>query len=548
MSRLRSLGALTMLSFVATLAEAKVDRVLHEPIPEELYRATPQERAAAAANGARVRPGTPAAGGGQAGAPAPKPVPGDPSRGKASDGADELTIDRDTRRPNVLPYSDPFEPSVAPFKRLHAYDTIADSYVLSESGQSPRTVTPEAAEPNDVIFQARLAVTVERGVPARLPTPGPGARLLAIEVAHDEGGTRGRPVVAVVRSDAADNWDLEAAESGPLVVDLRVAVSPDAFGGDFGDPQWEQLPAATPLPGRARDSASQVARTIGVSRNLPVREVVRKLVAYFRSFQESNEPPPPSGDIYLDLALSRKGVCRHRAFAFLVTARGLGIPARVLTNEAHAWVEVHNGSRWKRIDLGGAGGALEAGVRPPMTPPPDPFAWPERADRGSDLASRASTGDGPGLGQERSAGPHAGAQPSSGGAGRAGVGSAAASVRSESHEAASAAPLDTPPDEAPREAAVVQVTAAEPNARRGAMLPVRGRVTAGGRACAHASVVIVLRATYDADAKIVLGSVPAQDDGSFESSVFVPRELPPGDYQVLAQTAGDSRCARSEPP
>ena len=42
----------------------------------------------------------------------------------------------------------------------------------------------------------------------------------------------------------------------------------------------------------------------------------------------------------VDLALSQKGVCRHRAFAFLVTALGLGIPARMVINEAHAWVEV----------------------------------------------------------------------------------------------------------------------------------------------------------------------------------------------------------------
>ena len=67
----------------------------------------------------------------------------------------------------------------------------------------------------------------------------------------------------------------------------------------------------------------------------------------------SNEPPTGHDDVYLDLALSQRGVCRHRAFAFLVTALHLGIPTRMVVNEAHAWVEVSDGTLWHRIDLGG---------------------------------------------------------------------------------------------------------------------------------------------------------------------------------------------------
>ena len=61
----------------------------------------------------------------------------------------------------------------------------------------------------------------------------------------------------------------------------------------------------------------------------------------------------------------QKGVCRHRAFAFLVTALGLGIPARMVANEAHAWVEVRGETGWQRIDLGGAAAAIEEDVSEP---------------------------------------------------------------------------------------------------------------------------------------------------------------------------------------
>jgi transglutaminase-like putative cysteine protease len=41
----------------------------------------------------------------------------------------------------------------------------------------------------------------------------------------------------------------------------------------------------------------------------------------------------------LDLARGKRGVCRHRAYAFVIVAQALGIPARFVQNEAHAWVE-----------------------------------------------------------------------------------------------------------------------------------------------------------------------------------------------------------------
>ena len=42
----------------------------------------------------------------------------------------------------------------------------------------------------------------------------------------------------------------------------------------------------------------------------------------------------PGSNPRVDLALSKKGVCRHRAYAFTITAQGLGIPARMVMNEA----------------------------------------------------------------------------------------------------------------------------------------------------------------------------------------------------------------------
>ena len=132
--------------------------------------------------------------------------------------------------------------------------------------------------------------------------------------------------------------------------------------GDLADPAWSDLPKVAPLLPASRGGGARWRRTSAWSRTQSPRDVVAKLVAYFRSFTDSDDPPTGRDDVYLALALSKKGVCRHRAFAFLVTALGLGLPARMIANEAHAWVEVNDGATWRRIDLGGAGRALDAAL------------------------------------------------------------------------------------------------------------------------------------------------------------------------------------------
>src|SRR5689334_12633012 len=62
--------------------------------------------------------------------PAPDPArpsgPGEaPYNGKSKpETASTFRPDRNTQRPDVLPYDDPFSPSTAPFKRLTAYDQV----------------------------------------------------------------------------------------------------------------------------------------------------------------------------------------------------------------------------------------------------------------------------------------------------------------------------------------------------------------------------------------------------------------------------------------
>jgi hypothetical protein len=504
--------------------------ILHEPIPPD-----PREDLAfnVALDGdlpAALETST-----GIVAAPNPRRLPrsSDSVYGPGSD-HDTFTPDRETRRPEVGAYDDPFTPATAPFKRFEAFDGVRNDYRLYVHDERLVEVTT-AARPgaDDVAFYADLVVDVAPDRSVRIPSVGPGARIVRARL-----GIGADDLPMRVMRDGADNWFLQV--SGPrrptrarLVMEVVIARA--AFGGDFGDPAWSDLPSIPLLPVHVARESAAVRSAIGVSRAMRPRQAVAKLVAYFRGFADADDPPRGHGSIYLDLALSKKGVCRHRAFAFLVTAQGLGIPTRMVVNEAHAWVEVHDGTMWRRIDLGGAGrlgaGATQAiAERPVYEPPPDAFAWPENAQRGGDIVAEARTnGATPGPGYGALSSPASTATNPN--ASATGLGPASSS---SGQPVASVARDD-------RSASSLSLSVAGAEAHCGKPLEVHGEVRADGETCPHVGVELWLRAE-GSQKTFLLGTLPTGDDGVFAGGVVAPTEAPLGDYEVVARTRGDSRC------
>jgi transglutaminase-like putative cysteine protease len=434
--------------------------------------------------------------------------------------------------PDTLPYDDPFSPSTTPFKRVVAFDAVDSSYRLVVRDPTLRPFVANDAvrmDGTEEQFFADLVVSASSGHRVRIPSVGPGAR-----VVHARLGSGPTDIDFTLFRDGAENWFLDANETGRLVMELTVPRA--AFGGEFGDPHQSDLHVPSPPPNVVRD-ANRVSAAIGVDRTSP-RDTVKSLVAYFRSFTDSNIRPAGKGNAYLDLALSRKGVCRHRAYAFTITALALGIPARMVMNEAHAWVEVYDGSLWRRIDLGGAGRTLrdsKAVTGVPYTPPPDPFAWPPFAERGDDLA--------------RAAHPATGARST-------GVGGGSASSATPSPVSATndGAPLTTrapPGADAPgastaRVASTVTMEVVETDARRRAAIHVRGQARGGAEPCPHVIVLVELRDARTG-LRVSLGALATDEAGAFSGAVVVPAGTTIGDYEVVGHAPGGSGCSERSP-
>ncbi len=265
---------------------------------------------------------------------------------------------------------------------------------------------------------------------------------------------------------------------------MELAIPRAVFGGQMPNPSWADLPLVPPLPDNVARDAVQVRAAIGVSRAMRPRDALAKLVQYFRGFVDSDEMPSGRDSMYLDLALSRKGVCRHRAFAFLVTAQSLGIPTRLVLNEAHAWVEVGDGTMWRRIDLGGAGRMQPPndGTSPERAvyrPRPTPSPGRRTREAGDDMvadARAAALAAGPGNGAPTPAGHGAGDAGIEGGLALGGPPPGAASTG--------------PTDGDDRPAATLTLAVDEIDPHRGLPLRVHGMVRADGEACAHVAVEI----------------------------------------------------------
>ena len=448
----------------------------------------------------------------------------------AHDRDDAFIPDYATTIEGRLAYAEIFEPAIVPFKRMTTLDGVGEDYALHVHDRARRelTVGGAAALQRDP-FWGSLLVELTPGMAVPIPSVAPDMRILSYETS---------PRVAVTfEKDGADNYFVRSDDPrarGPhrlvFLVDAPASYfAPRRPTGNVSDLARLAPPPALPL--RARRAAAQVHRRLGVDARTPLDVALDRLVAHFRAFQ-AGAPPPASQDVYLDLALGGVGVCRHRAFAFVVTASALGIPARFVANEAHAFVEVRSpDDGWIRIDLGGASRGLDvAGATGKAMHRPrgdDPFP------KTSAFTASYSHGHGDVRGLDREQLGALDSDPS---------GRAAGPPRLAPGEGLP----DAPPEAvAGRDRLVVTVDEAATFAYRGDGVSVRGRIVDEQGEGAAGLAVDLFLATADrrgADARRA-GRATTDDDGRFDVMLPLPSSLDPGRYEIFAATPGDAARA-----
>jgi hypothetical protein len=528
----RTLG---VASLVAVVATAGAEPLLHEYI--ELGPGDgPIEPAVTGALGAPPRSGGPGL---------PNPVAnaeGDEALAPSADST--FSIDRDTSRAERVSYSDPFTPTVVPFKRSIVYDAVnREGDLLVRSRDLAEVPTLSGPRPNDEHFHAAFELDLTANERTPLPSVAPGARLVLVN--------REPRVALRIGADSAENWFVTAQSSRHVRLTLQIVVDRRVFGSNYPDVGWAALtPALPPLPDEVKRSALDVARALGIDESARPAQAVASLVEHFRRFSASERRPTSQGlALYRELALTARGICRHRAYAFMITALGLGVPTRVALNEAHAWVEVFDGELWHRIDLGGAADELEMDDqgRPRHVEPRDPFTWPDRRESGLAMAERRVSADTPPAAEDAAeAAPAADAPPADGTSER----EPARNEPAEPPTADGAEPLEEPAPGAPAEPAPppaepelpqpgdVRLYTGASRAERGKSLFVLGSVASDGHPCSGARVDVLLEQPQAA--ALPLGSLVSDSRGEFRGTLVIPWKARLGEH---ALSATGSFCA-----
>jgi len=321
--------------------------------------------------------------------------------------------DRVTALPGAVGYFEVFTPTITPYKRVTSLDGVAlagSVPVLAVADVARTQVVVEGAgtpapdaRPRDR-FWGSVVLDFADGHVVPLPSVSPESRILTLR-------TEPADVALHIERDHADNF-FAVLDTTRTVSAVRVIFLTDAPRTYFGLDEGAVLPTAPSdalvaevpvLPESVERDALIFAHELGLSRGDPFDRVLSSLVDHFRSFEESEEPPADTGNIFLDLARGMRGVCRHRAYAFAITAMALGIPTRFVNNEAHAWVEVHMPERrgWLRVDLGGSAQGLVSrsadrgpAYQPPvrdLLPRPEPY---ERAHASAQSTTPPATSTG----------------------------------------------------------------------------------------------------------------------------------------------------------
>lgn len=464
--------------------------------------------------------------------------------------------DRQTSLNGTLDYFEVFKPAISPFKRVTALDRV----VLGSDGRTPGltttvgTRTHVAIEPRDApapdarardLFWGSVVLDFSAGDTVPLPSVSPESRLFNMT---------SEPAIGLrIEKDAADNFVVTRTQRN-TPNQARLTFLTDAphsyFASAIPDAALDVLASEVPpLEASIQRRALRFASELQVTRATRLPDALAKLTQHFRSFVESEQPPTDTGDVYLDLARGKKGICRHRAYAFVVTAQALGIPTRFVQNEAHSWVEVKLPEvGWMRIDLGGAADGLRAqnsdaqqAYQPPNAdtlPRPqeyrDAYAQQQQQQQQQDDQGQAQRDEAQRLDpnqMQRAEGQWVSPDhdnPATRASERTGVGL--------SERAATSAD-----DTQGKLGLLIELDRTPGDIYRGGMLQVSGRVIDQGRdPVAAMRIEIALKQPLD-ERSLLLGVTVSDEQGYFSGSYGVPTTLDVGQYKLRVTTPGNAR-------
>lgn len=261
-------------------------------------------------------------------------------------------LDANTRPPELTTLEENFDPPVGAHKRIHIYDKITFD---SELAIQPTTDAWERyypMRPPSELFIVRKAMfyaPIRQGQLFILSTDSSDMRISDFRAYKDDIHVHD---LVLWHSASSGIYAVTAPEAGTYRIELTTASPKKLLEEMTADelksvvqmeqPRREDLQSIRTLVMRQKDIATFMTSKGGLA----------QLANWFRGFEAT--PLLPSNLTLLETILQQKrGICRHRSLAFVAIAQAFGYKTRMVTNEAHAFVEVFVNGEWRFVDLGG---------------------------------------------------------------------------------------------------------------------------------------------------------------------------------------------------
>lgn len=244
-----------------------------------------------------------------------------------------------------------YTPDIIPLDRGNVFDGLdeKESFTHRSEERKPLKLSKPLPEPK-ASFDGDVRLRLRPGYVTPLPSVSPDMVITSYEAEP--------PMEILFSKDDADNYWVSSETAGIVRVRFKVEAPMSYFGGKLPEkiePQKVPRRMLMPLPDSTRQDAEEVMTALGITKETPPKEAFLKMVEYFRTYEDVAIPAKPDDvGYYKHLALVHKGVCRHRAYAFVITANAYGLPTRFVTNDIHAYAETWlPGYGWLQLDLGG---------------------------------------------------------------------------------------------------------------------------------------------------------------------------------------------------
>lgn len=248
-----------------------------------------------------------------------------------------------------------FDPCLGPMKRVTVWNEIDSQWNLMGAATPLKEVLPGAVKLGKDLtksFQFSISLPLKSGDKTPLPSVSPHMEIVQVNV---------HPPSVTPRfwKDPLDNYYVSGNHTGVIHLTGLVMSKRGYFEGDIEwlDNLMKPVPKALPATSDFQETANQILSATGIMPGTtPQKDALKILVSFFRSF-EQGILSPGEGNVLSRVVEQKTGVCRHRAFGFLLAAQASGLSARIVANETHVFVEVNLGEkdekRWHQIDLGG---------------------------------------------------------------------------------------------------------------------------------------------------------------------------------------------------